>query len=378
MEVIVYKVNIAKDLYIDEGITYNNEGEPLTQYQVVDFPFTPHSLKKVPKPKKLRISLGQKCNYSCQYCLQDALSEKITYKDINKEVLSKLDLSDAERVELWGGEPFIYWYYMKQIIDELDKEGLEWLIVTNGSLLEQKHVNYFKSKKSKFLITVSHDGPGQELLRGEDVLPEKAQLLTQLKDFATVSFNTIISNQNFDLFAIAKFFNPYNLNNNYELAEAYDYKGMAYVIQGENLEKYDQILRKYLVESKQSNSFKQDLRHHIEFIMKPHKKLTSTRCGIDCEEFLTIDLQGNIKPCQNVGTEYISGNVADMSKVELKKIKFNGMGKCRACEVKDLCMSHCPLIQDINIFNANCLVNKVHYKAIQDTAYQVLFQEVIL
>lgn len=370
------RVNTKKEVYQENDILYNNRGEALTKYKNIEVPFTPHSLKKINKPKKLRISLGQKCNYNCKYCLQDSLSEKTTYKNIDKTVLSKLDLSNLERIELWGGEPLIYWHYIKDIISAVDKPTIEWMIVTNGSLLEEHHVDYLENLKGKLILTMSHDGPAQVKLRGEDVLPQKAKLLKRLQKFAKVSFNTIITNQNFDLFEIEDYFKSYNINNNYELAEAYGYDSIPYVVQGENLEKYDQILRSYLVNSEHSNSFKQDLREQIKFSMNPHKRVTSTRCGIDCEDFLTIDLEGNIKPCQNVGKDYISGNIEDFNKVNLKHVKFNGLNRCNTCEVNSLCMSSCPLVQDINLFNINCAINKVHYKAIQDIAYQILFQEI--
>ena len=80
------------------------------------------SLKKSKAPRQIRISMGKNCNFSCSYCLQDGLSDKQDI-EIDEEGLTKfirdlenLDLSQLDRVELWGGEPFIYWNMMPIIL----------------------------------------------------------------------------------------------------------------------------------------------------------------------------------------------------------------------------------------------------------------------
>jgi len=270
----------------------------------------------------------------------------------------------------------MYWHYIKQIIDEVDREDINWSIISNGSLLKERHLKYLEQVKGSVSITISHDGPGQEELRGEDILPTKGGLLKELATFTKMSFNSIVTNQNYNLFAIEDYLGSYGFYHNYELGEAYDYHGIKYVVQGENLQKYDKILRAYLKESERPNSFGQDVESQIRFSMDPYKVPTWSRCGIDQEEQLTVDLEGNIKPCQNVGKEYISGSIDDIENVSLQNVTFGGTNRCKTCEVQTLCQGGCPYnTPDINLFNVNCSINYVHYKAIQDTAYKTLFQE---
>jgi len=372
-----FRLNTKIEVYQDQGgVLYNADDEQLTHIRALDIGTTCKSYKKVLKPHRLKIVLGNKCNLSCSYCLQDALSERETFGNQVDALLDKIDLSAVEKIELWGGEPLMYWHYIKQIIDKVDREGINWLIISNGSLLKEKHLKFFEQMKGNLAVTISHDGPGQEELRGEDILPTKGGLLKEMSSFAKLSFNSIITNQNYNLFEIEDFLGSYDFYHNYELGEAYDYHGVKYVVQGENLQKYDKILRAYLKESTRPNSFGQDVESHLRFIMDPYEMPTWSRCGIDQEEQLTVDLEGNIKPCQNVGKEFISGSIDDIENVSLQNVTFGGTNRCKTCEVQNLCQSGCPYnTPDINLFNVNCSINYTHYKAIQDTAYKMLFQE---
>lgn len=361
-----------------DDIIYNADKEAITQYSKEAIKFTPRSIHKSKAPARLKITLGHKCNYDCVYCLQDPLSEKKTFDTKTFKFLEELDLSSTNTIELWGGEPLIYWSYIKYIVDTLDRKDLNWVIVTNGSLLQEKHLKYFSDKLGNFKITISHDGPGHLKLRGDDILLDKKVLIKELIDTVNeVRFNTVISNTNYNLFEIEDYFSDFNIFQNYELIAAYDQNSYEHTVRGENLSKYDKILRRYLVESGYDNSLKHDLYSKIEAIMEPSRVTPWSKCGIDIAEMLSIDLEGNVKPCQNVGKAFIKGSTSNMDQAVLSGIDFTDKERCKTCEVKTSCKGGCPLVKaDINLFNVNCGINYVHYKAIQDTAYQTLFKEI--
>ena len=72
--------------------------------------------------KKIKIQLGLKCNYSCEYCSQrfvprnkdDHLDTSDMYHIGDDEVESyvkqfdHITLDEKPHFELWGGEPFLY------------------------------------------------------------------------------------------------------------------------------------------------------------------------------------------------------------------------------------------------------------------------------
>lgn len=374
----MHRVSTGIELYQQGDITYNSSKEAITNYSSFTPNFTPNSILKSAKPIRLKITMGHKCNYECDYCLQDPLGEKKTFDTKDLGFLNTLDLSETSTIELWGGEPLIYWVYMKEIIDRVDRPGLSWVIVTNGSLLKEKHLKYFDSKEGDFKITISHDGPMHTTLRGKDIFPEKTNLVKELASIVSeVRFNTVLSNNNFDMFAIEDHLSDFGFFQNYELIAAYDSKSYEHTIKGSNLPLYDKLLRKYLVDSGYNNSLKHDLTSRLETIMDPVKVSTWSKCGIDIEEMLSIDIEGNIKPCQNVGKAFIKGSTDAVHLASLEGIDFTTKRKCESCEVRTSCKGGCPLVKaDLNLFAVNCGINYIHYKAIQDIAYQMLFKEI--
>jgi radical SAM protein with 4Fe4S-binding SPASM domain len=242
--------------------------------------------KKHNKPVAMRILMGHACNYSCTYCMQKDIGNpnerpkreglEAFFESINKN----LDLENLSRVELWGGEPFLYWYDMVELMNFLDAEGRHFYISTNGSALHPKHAEFFGALKSSVILNISHDAMHQEDLRGEDIFHrtrviETLKMLDQL-DNVTYGFTCSVTNTNFDLFEINDYFRKkvidngllcYNLSFSLGRTYAEDSsniteslpctlieggantdKGNSYehVIHGENLPKFRQILKDFL------------------------------------------------------------------------------------------------------------------------------------
>ena len=129
-------------------------------------------LGKSRAPRVLKIQLGLSCNYACSYCSQafqiaDATVSKLA--DV-EHFLTQLDgwITDApEKIELWGGEPFLYWAKIKWLIPALAERfpAARFSIITNGSLLDREKLDFIA--QYDIAIGISHDGPGQHL-RGPD------------------------------------------------------------------------------------------------------------------------------------------------------------------------------------------------------------------
>ena len=79
--------------------------------------------KDDPAPKSrqvrvLKIQLGLSCNYSCDYCSQRFIErpKETSKKDIDDFMAKMENLTFDEeqglKIEMWGGEPFVYWKTM--------------------------------------------------------------------------------------------------------------------------------------------------------------------------------------------------------------------------------------------------------------------------
>lgn len=369
---------------------------------------------KTNKPVALRILLGHACNYSCSYCMQkdignpDERPENL-YARTFVESLKKLDLSNLERIELWGGEPFLYWKDIERIMPALDKEGRHFYISTNGSALRQKHVDFFKQLKSTVMMGVSHDGPGQESLRGDEILNKDhiIDVLKQLDDLypkVQYSFNPVVSITNYNLFEINDFFrnitNTHQIKNarlSFTLGRTYDEtdskNSTDHVIKGEHLPLFKDILNKYMkacVDQFKQQGTRKDLpimlsnifdgsNGSLKYALKTKSQIPITvtsNCGADSADILSMDIQGNVRLCPHTSEKYIGGHINNLKGVKIIPLALERKKThCHTCPVKRLCKSSCPIDFPDSTFLKNCAVEKIWYGAIQQTAFSLIFNE---
>jgi radical SAM protein with 4Fe4S-binding SPASM domain len=405
-----------------------------------------NSRKKSNTPVALRILMGHACNYSCTYCMQkdignpDEIPKRKNLDSWCKDIETNLDLSKLERIELWGGEPFLYWHDMVALMEFFDKEGLTFAISTNGSCLSAKHAEFFGKLKSDVIVSISHDGPRQLELRGEEILG-RSRVISTLKMFdklANVSygFQCSLTNTNYDLFAINKFFrdhilehklNPGGLSfslgrtyqegafnsqkdcnsaliGNEELEGDLEKESITHVIHGENLEKFRVILADYLEAHRQqfiSNGFIGDdpavyslpieklplllcdiyessiaysVTEYSRKLLTQEPILETTNCGADMSDILSLDLDGSVRTCPHAGEKYIHGSVNNLKGVRVVSLNLTrNEGHCNTCVSKKLCRSSCPLSLPKETFLTNCNVEKVWYGEIQKASFKFIF-----
>jgi uncharacterized protein len=365
-------------------------------------------------PYTVKITLGHGCNYSCGYCMQkdignpDERPVQGATPMLIKNMKRGLDMSKITRIELWGGETLLYWPDIKHIIEAFDNEQVVWYIPTNGTTLMHKHIEYFKQIKGRVAFGISHDGPGHETLRGKEFLHKKVDVLRSLQEnFPKMqfSFNPVISKTNYDLFQINDFFYDYFTKNSlqpvtlsYELGRVYD-KTLAknsshHVISGDDLGKYSTILTKYLnshldqfktTGATKTGALLANSLFHTGMGVLPYAKslqtatphLIKTNCGVDDKKLLSLDIYGNARTCQNVDESYISGSLIDIKGIKIKHVDLSREWHCGDCRVLRMCKSSCPLDLGIDVFRINHTIEYVHYTAIQNTAFKLLFDSEI-
>ena len=403
----------------DRNALVNAEGQPLSASPVESEDWYAEQaaqngiVTKTNKPKGLRLLLGHACNYSCGYCMQKDIGdpserpENFWTPGFLESVEKYLDISELTRIELWGGEPFLYWNDMVKIMTHFDSETISWYISTNGSALRQKHVDFFKQLKSTVAMGISHDGPGQESLRGEDIF-KRPQIVDVLKQLDALypkfqySFNPVVSHTNFDMFLINDYFYKLATDNglknskiSYTLGKTYDEtdskNSSDHVIQGDNLKAFRTVMKNYMDASilqlkekgrsktlpiLQSNvfdgdtgalKFAQSVKHEIPVTI-------TTNCGADASDILSMDLRGNVRLCPHTHEKYNSGHVSNIKGVKIISLALDRKKThCSDCQVRRLCKSSCPIDFPTEVFLKNCRVEKIWYGAIQNAAFKVLF-----
>ena len=410
--VVYYDVD-NNTLINDAGETVSLPAEkPLEFYE--EAKKTHGTRKKHNKPVALRILFGHACNYSCDYCMQkdignpDERSKNTALDKFIESIDTYLDLENLERIELWGGEPFLYWNDIQPVMKHLDGPKRHFFISTNGSPLRQKHVDFFQSLSAVVNIGISHDGPGQ-FIRGDDIFDKESvagaiKAIDALYPKVQYSFNCVISKQNYDLFAINNWFKvvsdrlelkfpslSFTLGRTYDETDSQN--STNHVMTGNDTLEFKKIINRYLdarIEQlhklgkgknfplMESNLFDSrtgavqyglSMRNQIPVTM-------TTNCGADAGDVLSIDVQGNVRLCPHTNEKYIAGTINNLKGIRIVQLDLNRKKThCADCNVRRLCKSSCPIEFPDEVFLKNCRNEKVYYGAVQNAALKLLFGE---
>lgn len=352
--------------------------------------------------KKIKIQLGLKCNYSCDYCSQrfvprnkdDHLDQSDMYHIGDEEVsafvekFDKLSYHKEEdgtqpiRFELWGGEPFLYWKTMKPLVEQLHKKFPDAIfsVITNGSLFTDEIIDFIVEHKIN--ISVSHDGPGQHV-RGPDPFddPEKKAMIIKLRNKLAVgevhkiSFNAMVHKKNESRADIQKWF----LNKVGKIAvgeggvvDAYDEGGKnnSWQTNEEHIayrrKAFGEIVnlktQNFMIQNQKIDGFIDSLKSQ-----RPATALNQ-KCGMDEPGTMAVDLNGNVTTCQNVtATSFNNGGIShkigtiNEGQEGLENVNINtgthwsNRKECSECPVLQLCQGSCLfLAPDTDLWDISC------------------------
>ncbi len=375
--------------YPIEGLVKKAETNP-DNYNNIAFPLSKNNpVNKIRDFRKLKISFGLKCNYSCEYCSQrfvpgaevdnktfdlDAYLEKL-YSTFNfgEDGLGKV-------IEFWGGEPLLYWNKIVPLAENIRKKykKITFSIITNGSLITKEKADWLYDMG--FYVGISHDGPGQKV-RGPnpfDVPKIKEAILYLHHKFAPegrTSFNSMLNKDNTSRKAITDYFIELTGNKNVKIGEggfvdAYDEGGLEMSLEKECFKKYSK------------NSFKEIRQHLCTNFYTTKVKITnffrtfhfgtssatiSQKCGMDREYDIAVDLSGNVITCQNVSANAIApngnshkiGHIDDFDNIKLTTATHWSHRKdCSTCPVLQICQGSCMFLEG-PLWDASC--NNAYY-----------------
>ncbi|MFM7655755.1 MAG: radical SAM protein [Paracoccaceae bacterium] len=328
-------------------------------------------LGKSRAPRILKIQLGLSCNYACSYCSQafqiaDATVSKLA--DV-EHFLTELDgwISDApEKIELWGGEPFLYWAKIKRLIPALAERfpAVAFSIITNGSLLDREKLDFIA--EYDIAITISHDGPGQHL-RGPDPLedPDKRRWIEDLlaERPGRTGFNAVLTRENHDLKALKAWFaekvGPDTFVGLEGVVNVYDAATAIATGRFEPTELNSLTWSTFeaLVEDPNAFGLGERINEFYASIQRRRPiEALGQKCGMDSADAIAVDLRGNVMTCQNTGAKGVHkiGHVADFDRIALDTAThFAFREECMSCPVVQLCKGSCMFLEG-EFFKQSC------------------------
>jgi uncharacterized protein len=201
----------------------------------------------------VKIQLGFRCNFSCQYCSQSTQRydspELIDIKkaqQFNEKLSSWYDggsdgKGNGTRFEFWGGETLLYWRHIKIIAPYLREKypNVVLRLFTNGSIMNDEIIDL--AEKWQIQIVVSHDGPESAKVRGKDPFQDphkKARLVamySRLGPKRLTSFNCTLTSSNYSLNKIRNYLaeqvgiQPHQVPLNHELSIPYQDDNFRFV-----------------------------------------------------------------------------------------------------------------------------------------------------
>lgn len=372
--------NLTNTLQTEDGFVFeygdiSAKVERRSEYK----PFsTSNPLVKSRDVRVLKIQLGLSCNYSCDYCSQRFVErpKETTKKDI-EDFIAKLrhlnfDEKTGLKIEMWGGEPFVYWKTMKPLVAALKEEFSSWThkphfsVITNGSILTDEICDWLVD--NEFAVAISHDGPGQSV-RGPDPFDDPdtkrraLDLYRRLKPLGRMSFNSMMNSKNSSRKEVFDWFVNFTGDPEVPLGEgalvdAYDEGGLAnsLITKKDHFEYRRKAFGDIL--STGGNIGFAGILEKIDgctrsILNHSEAKYLGQKCGMDDEHVIAVDLRGDVITCQNVsgvdinsnGQPHLGGNITKIEDVKITtSTHWSNRPHCSACPVLSVCQGSCMFV----------------------------------
>ena len=327
--------------------------------------------KKSPNIKTLKIQLGLKCNYACQYCSQAHQPKDLqgNLNDARKFVANLGKWFDGGpekdgtgvRLEFWGGEPLVYWKQLRYLATVIKSSypNIYINMVTNGSLLTDEMIDFLD--QMEFGVAISHDGPGYAKARGEDPLDDPQKLLmikklyNRLMPIGKFSFNCVLTKDTMSYVEIADYIatkmgvpvGEINLSSEENLVP-YGDGGMALSPKTEEEHRrfletvYWEAVRGQTINMQAIKQKCEEFFHSVVFKRPGHA--VGQKCGMDDPHTIAVDLLGNVTTCQNMSadTYHKIGHIEEFDKIALNTSwHWTKREECVKCPVVQLCKGSC-------------------------------------
>lgn len=333
--------------------------------------------------KHLLIGLTEKCNLRCKYCIYGGHYEnERTHSESNmdfsilKESIDKFFEStqrEQKVVNLYGGEPFINFKAMKEIVEYINTidKNVSIYITTNGTLLKEEILNWIIENKNVNLF-VSFAGVPQthdKLRVFINNQPTYSIIRENLLKLRELSEETYIERINF-IFNLFSEFQLKELQKYWETDElfkgvirtpeityidCFEDDGYVKSLSEEIINDYDKTvdpLDEYINLLKNKEYDNLIVRSYDEKFLKVHRRdLNNARNVLSgvCRPIVQktfVDVKGNIHLCENFQCEGRFDNIKDVSSLSdclkdanslLDEYKNERIKTCDNCWANKLC-----------------------------------------
>lgn len=317
--------------------------------------------------------VGASCNIACDYCYMEPFQSKnfelMSYATLEKLIRDTLINNEKVCFSWHGGEPILAGVdFFRKAVELMDQykqpnQLITNLIQTNATTITPEFAKFFK--QYNFFVGVSLDGPedvhnlyrkykdgtgsfkkameGIALLKKEGIQP--SVIVTVTKDslshtkevfdfiiaqgFTVIKYNAVFDNHDF----------VYSINND----EWFDYM--------------KQVMELWMELGDPDISIRE-----IEEVLEWINQKTFNLCSGDegCLQWISIDPNGNLYPCEYLRTQISYGNIHEVDLANIRQTpqykQFLAMfldvpQKCKTCDYYLLCRNGCPAnrIKDNNI-----------------------------
>lgn len=355
--------------------------------------------------RHLKLQLGLKCNYTCQYCSQAHQPHDLDgHPDDVRPFMEQLQawfaggtdgLGAGVKIEFWGGEPFVYWKLLRPLGEAVKARypNAQLSIVTNGSLFDDEKLAWVEALDVG--IGLSHDGPAQSF-RGPDPLDDPERLVS-IKRWVSrrmpidrMSFNTVLHRHNQSLKSVRQFFAekldlPMQavVLATEEVMLPYDASGMALSLQGGEHTQYLHWLFWELATG--SAMAVGTLRDKVDEFLRAQAQgrpvaTLGQKCGMDRADSIAVDMKGNVITCQNMSasTDHKIGHVQAFEDIALDTAyHFSTRSECPRCPVVQLCKGACLFLEG-DLWRGACENSFTHNLAVLAAALYYQTQGLIL
>lgn len=354
-----------------------------------DLAFRGGALTKTKAPSFVRIVLGFNCNYKCKYCSQGKTDKKAktSVKECEQfaEQFCNIIEGSPKRIELWGGEPLVYYKHLQKMLPLLRKRFPDTCIslITNGSLISRSILDFLL--EYKIHVAFSHDGVGQSI-RGEDPLkdPKKLGLWLEFYNksrawkednsrYAPFMFAVTMSKNNCDINAIAKYlrevfatdvpisFDAVNAMGGIKEEEGY----VETAFDADSLRTMESGIYQNITGDEKDclATLLTECKDFLSLLAHNSKADNPTHCGIEQTDKLVVKVDGSVMRCQNYDSpKGMFGTIYDMNSVRITgAVNKDARIGCKTCPWLALCNFGCPFMKG-NAFASACAVKSAMHK----------------
>lgn len=382
-----YKLNIIKDncnkVWIYDNQTSEifdeNGNQLLTEYNYGKFqsviPFT-RDYNQYIKGKDnylLEICLGLNCNFNCKYCSQKEFRNQ-AYNSKPSDVEEFINLLvnsgiKCHRIQLWGGEPLIYWKTIEKLVPELRRMYPEAHISapSNGSLLTRDKVDFMK--KYDMYLYISHDGCDNSKridkhdeyrdILDDPVVLDSINYARSILASDKIAFGVTPTHGNTNVEHIIKFFrNKFKSNINVSTHNivrchnSFDEEQVKFsTLSNNDLKEYSESVfnvLNYRDQYPEEYSLHRKLDYFINtLIFKEPFDAIRAECELPFSTGMIVDMKGNILQCHNHSSKVKYGHLSDLSKATpLGYNHLSNKERCRGCLIAHGCKGGCPSADD--------------------------------